>query len=104
MYHDVRFNASSKAVIDGVAADSFSSRPGQEHSFVCHGQMLAFNTCHDEAQPWERTAGAPAWNIYDRNTLLWVGPFDTPVAALACECDLHGGRLVSSGAVAFRAR
>jgi len=74
---DVRFNASSKAVIDGVAADSFSSRPGEEHSFVCHGQMLAFKHAN-EAQPWERTAGAPAWNIYDRNTLLWVGPFDTP--------------------------
>ncbi|WP_294224358.1 hypothetical protein [Prosthecobacter sp.] len=75
--HDVRFNASSKAIIDGVAADSFSSRPGQEHSFVCHGQMLAFRHMDDAAQSWQETAVAPAWNIYDRNTLLWNGPFDT---------------------------
>ncbi len=74
--YDVRFNASTPAVVDGVTATSFNSAPREEHSFVSHGQILAFKHTND-VTAWQTSSTRPSWNIYDRNTLLWSGPFDT---------------------------
>jgi len=74
--YDVRFSSSAPAIVDGVSSESFTSGPDEEHSFVCHGQMLAFKHTND-VEKWRKAPVRPAWNIYDRNTLLWSGPYDT---------------------------
>ena len=43
---------------------------------VIRGQLLAFKHT-DETSAWQHAGSQPNWNVYDRNTLAWSGPFDT---------------------------
>lgn len=74
--YEVQLGSNSTAIIDGVAADSFKCAPGEEHSLVIRGQLLAFKDT-DETSAWQHAGSQPNWNVYDRNTLAWSGPFDT---------------------------
>lgn len=75
--HVVQFSSKSAAVIDGVLADSFYSKPGDEHSTVCQGHILAFKNTDDPSM-WGMPGTPPDWNVYDSNALAWNGPFDAP--------------------------
>lgn len=65
-----------QVLLDGSPAQSLRTMPGEEHSVVGRGCMIALkHTSHTEA--WLAHCATLLWNIYDISVHDWLGPFST---------------------------
>jgi len=65
---------SCPSVVDGNETDFARTLPGEEHTVVAGGHMLAFKHTKDSSS-WLSLGNETGWNVYDHNAHEWHGPF-----------------------------
>jgi len=68
-------DASSAALVDGAAGTQFILQPGEEHTLVAGGEVLAFKSLTD-GTAWSDLGPDGGWHFYDARARQWYGPFD----------------------------
>lgn len=69
---ELRF--SGPCIIDGSESDFSRSVPGEEHTVVAGGHLLAFKHTN-QIDSWMSLGSETAWNVYDHDAQDWHGPY-----------------------------
>lgn len=67
-------NFSCPSVVDGSETEFARALPGEEHTIVAGGHLLALKHTKDSGT-WLSLASETGWNVYDHNAHEWHGPF-----------------------------